>query len=661
MALGSFAFAIIPCMESSLVRILALCGIFAFAAIVALAFGRWIADGFDAVFAKWRRLGFVGCVVSVAMVVVATVEAKGEGRCGDIDKCIEGKVFRFWTNEETAKGDFVGQIVDLASNAADMKVNGRYDLINFFPLKVDLTSLQAIWGDSVIYRIKPVNAQNGAFNFCFANVPSDNIRLMQTSELTDSSGKKLSDADLIALPSEGYAFSQAEISRLSSGGEMLIMEAKAANATIELSIEYEGAQVYTYTVPLSISSITNMYRYLNLRWVIGDSSGESSHLSSPWNRPDEECDGRHFVFVHGYNVDLVGSRNWANQMFKRLWWAGSKSMFTAVDWKGDESQKYLPVVGEVSPNYYINVKNAFVTASQATTSINALLGKKIMLAHSLGNMLVSSAAKDHGLSYSKYYMLNAAVPMEAYDENAYNNMMIDGAWSDVPEIMRVSRFSDLFSQTVNDFRLGLSWKGRFAGISNAVNCYSPTEDVLGNPKEIKVFGVSIGEDFGGAWSKQELFKGCALWYGVNTITFSGTEIEGGWGINASYMANPLAYIPLVGFNASYFADYTREDLITKPLFTGMNDDRMQSTNILNFVDAELRAKMLGDAIPAESFAAGANHTRGIKDNHNMQTDMSNGWPKRENDWLHSDIKNVSFYYVHKLFNYILQGDKNENH
>ena len=198
-------------------------------------------------------------------------------------------------------------------------------------------------------------------------------------------------------------------------------------------------------------------------------------------------------------------------------------------------------------------------------------------------------------------------------------------------------------------------------IPNAVNCYSPTEDVLGNPKEIKVFGVSIGEDFGGAWSKQELFKGCALWYGVNTITFSGTEIEGGWGINASYMANPLAYIPLVGFNASYFADYTREDLITKPLFTGMNDDRMQSTNILNFVDAELRAKMLGDAIPAESFAAGANHTRGIKDNHNMQTDMSNGWPKRENDWLHSDIKNVSFYYVHKLFNYILQGDKNENH
>jgi hypothetical protein len=574
---------------------------------------------------------------------------------------VGSKKFRFWTNEEAEKGDFSCQVENKSFNTNDLVVNGTYDLINFFPLKVDLMPLLSAWGDEVTCRIRSSAAQNGAFDFCFAKVSPSDVTAMQTEIVFDSKGTKLSEADLIALSSKGYVFSNEELARLSSGEEMLVMEANVANATIELSVEYEGSPIYSYTVPLSISSIEQMYRYLNLRWVVGDSSGESSHLSSPSNRPDEECDGRHFVFVHGYNVDPVGSRNWANQMFKRLWWAGSKSMFTAVDWKGDESHKHLPVVGEVSPNYYINVKNAFVTAPHATASINTLPGEKVMLAHSLGNMLVSSAAKDYGLGYSKYYMLNAAVPIEAYDENAYDNMMIDGAWSNVPESMRASRFSDLFADTANDFRLGLSWKGRFAGIPNAVNCYSPTEDILGNPKEIKVFGVSVGEDFGGAWSKQELFKGCALWYGVNAVTFSGAEIEGGWGINASYMANPLAYIPLVGFNASYFADYTREDLITRPLFTSMNDERMHSTNVLNFVDAELCAKMLGDAIPAESFAAGANHTRGVKDNHNMQTDMSNGWPKRENEWLHSDIKNVSFYYVHKLFNYILQGDKDENH
>ena len=37
------------------------------------------------------------------------------------------------------------------------------------------------------------------------------------------------------------------------------------------------------------------------------------------------------------------------------------------------------------------------------------------MAHSLGNMLVSAARRDHGLQYAKYFMLNAAVPIEAYD------------------------------------------------------------------------------------------------------------------------------------------------------------------------------------------------------------------------------------------------------
>ena len=169
---------------------------------------------------------------------------------------------------------------------------------------------------------------------------------------------------------------------------------------------------------------------------------------------------------------------------------------------------------------------------------------------------------------------------------------------------------------------------------------------------------SLFINFGGAWSKQELFKGCSLWTGVNTFTFAGAEIEGGWGINARYMLNPLAYVPLVGFNASYFENYTREDLITKPLFSSMNDSRMHSTNVLNFVDQELRAKMLGDAIPAESFAAGANEISGFL-NYNMQSGTPNGWPRVDSDdnaiWQHSDIKNVAFYFTFELFKKINEG------
>jgi hypothetical protein len=180
---------------------------------------------------------------------------------------------------------------------------------------------------------------------------------------------------------------------------------------------------------------------------------------------------------------------------------------------------------------------------------------------------------------------------------------------------------------------------------------------LTNPTTNKIFGVE-SSDFGGAWSKQELFKGCALWYGVNAVTFSGTEIEGGWGINAAYTANPLAYVPLIGLRASYFKDWTHEDMITNPLFTSFDDERMASTNVLEIVDAELRAKMLGDAIPSESFAVGANWTKGLSENYNLQSCLPNKWPGRLYEetedgkipqWRHSDIKDVSFFYTYEVF------------
>jgi hypothetical protein len=117
-----------------------------------------------------------------------------------------------------------------------------------------------------------------------------------------------------------------------------------------------------------------------------------------------------------------------------------------------------------------------------------------------------------------------------------------------------------------------------------------------------------------------------------------------------------------GFTEKAKNDLTREDAITHPLFTPFRSESeaMHSTNLFTIADAsyrnELRAKFLADAIPATSFAAGANHLDGVKDNHNMQNDMSNEWPRDKNEWLHSDIKDVSYYFCNEIFMYILQGE-----
>ena len=71
-------------------------------------------------------------------------------------------------------------------------------------------------------------------------------------------------------------------------------------------------------------------------------------------------------------------------------------------------------------------------------------------------------------------------------------------------------------------------------------------------------------------------------------------------------ANPTCYLPVVGFYASVL-NLTREAVIENPLFTPFRaeEDAMRSTNQFCIADADyrdmLRAKLLGDAIPATSF------------------------------------------------------------
>ena len=66
-------------MESAAVRILALLGLAAVAASVALLCARPLIAALDGAIKKWRRLGIVTRVVAVTMAAIATVEAQKSG------------------------------------------------------------------------------------------------------------------------------------------------------------------------------------------------------------------------------------------------------------------------------------------------------------------------------------------------------------------------------------------------------------------------------------------------------------------------------------------------------------------------------------------------------------------------------------------------------
>ena len=100
--------------------------------------------------------------------------------------------------------------------------------------------------------------------------------------------------------------------------------------------------------------------------------------------------------LHDTDGDGVGDGDEvAAEMFKRLWQSGSRSMFTAVTWYGNDSQSVV-YLGN-TPDYYSNVEHALTTAEVFKQSVSSLPGtSRFVAAHSLGNMLVSSAIAEHG-------------------------------------------------------------------------------------------------------------------------------------------------------------------------------------------------------------------------------------------------------------------------
>ena len=101
-----------------------------------------------------------------------------------------------------------------------------------------------------------------------------------------------------------------------------------------------------------------------------------------------------------------------------------------------------------------------------------------------------------------------------------------------------------------------------------------------------------------------------------------------------------------------------------PLFTPFmaESESMHSTNLFVVADAgyrsQLRAKFLADAIPATSFAAGANPIlrNAVSGNINYANCKSGPWPINGDKWRHSDIKDVAYFFNWMFFSRIINND-----
>ena len=222
-----------------------------------------------------------------------------------------------------------------------------------------------------------------------------------------------------------------------------------------------------------------------------------------------------------------------------------------------------------------------------------------------------------------------------------------------------------------DVRRGLTWKGRFANVSDTVNYYSPEDEVLmcGNGETHHPYQREL------AWYNQERYKGVkSLIQGV--IDYGRNE--GGWAFNPVYDVEEEETIPAlpgspepmqtITWNRHATADemtnVTDIALMATPFFGPFADNSICSTNGPVMVSAALRAQLLADAIPAESLPAGLSEVTAWNQsslrNYNMDSEFKDNINLIDKDlrrWKHSYFLQVPYMIVHGLFESIVNKVK----
>ena len=582
------------------------------------------AQGVMAVFGTPSGSNNTHAYLMVPVNIVPDYDRNGIINLNDYGYITTNNPFRFWINDTSESGDIASGGNDIpvpssqqtgSENLYQTQVMGREDLINYFPLYFDISKLVSLLPPGQ-YSYWLSQANNGVHMVYTSLVPSQVGGFLTNSNVVSS----YMNAPKTLVPSWGVCLSNSWVSSIgdtNTAGGVLLFDgiAKTTNPLVLSVFNSSNQQMARIEFPLSIDVIGNMYRTINLRGVTATPGSTDIPTSTgvPSNYPDDRRNGKMVVFVHGFNVDEPGATSWFGEAFKRLYQSGANSMFTGVLFNGNAN----------GVDFWQNVENAFVTAPQFASRVNALPGSPTtVIAHSLGNIVVSSAINDSGLNIDHYIMLDAAMPMEAFDPSTFNQgqntNMVNQAYNGYNTNLWASYWWTLFPST--DKRSQLTWLNRFPNVVGQVNFYSSGEEVLENGiagdvtlgvgttlgttlESLLPLGITAYTPF--AWYIQEETKGTfggGVLMSVKSLNALLNEIpQGGWGFNTNWGS----------FNSNGVVVYTpptqTNQLQTNPFFTPFTDSNLTGT----YGNAEasissVRATVLGKAIPALSYAVGAN-------------------------------------------------------
>jgi hypothetical protein len=347
-------------------------------------------------------------------------------------------------------------------------------------------------------------------------------------------------------------------------------------------------------------------------------------------------------------VNPEQARGWGAEMFKRLWWSGSKAKFYAVTWRAYEGQ----VLG-ITPNLQINIQHAFKTAQPLKSFISSLPGPITVAGHSLGNMLIGAAVKDHGMTPERWIMIDGAVAIEAFDIAADKSPdLTHPYWDGYDENLFASEWHKKFLSTPSDHRGKLTWRGLFSEVGHVdiYNIYSTGEEVLRTHPFDNFPGVDdmVSPQGVFTWALQEKLKGWGVTGHILTSNY------GGWAFNRDqFVADTASGIPGKRLMTQDEAKTLSDEVLKIAPFFHPGPFELYGAGGSDYAKVN-RIKLLSEMIPCRTWPVGANPLGSIDPtknfNMNSAIDTPNGWPRDTEEWFHSDVKDVAYPYSYRAFN-----------
>ena len=604
---------------------------------------------------------------------------------------------RHWVNDDDDSGDWQegADLPGLASQDSDHAqpgVDGARDLVDFTPLCLSLGAVVRRLPPSAGFRyvlrhedravqVVPTSLTRATVGALHRNHSLSVFGPTLDGPCADAEVLRPNDKGDIELPD---AFLEQVI--LKSHGILLMEGARATVRPLGLEIRHDDRVVARLELPLTIVPVEDMYRHVELtglaRTFAGDlltpkTTPRETMTEEPRGLPDGEVGTEWVIMIHGYNVQAKAARGWHAETFKRLRALGSNARFVGVTWNGDTGLDY---------------HRAVFQAFQAGDGLPRALrfvdeARTTLVAHSLGNVVACQGIQA-GFTPARYFLLNAALPLEAIAGEAVTlhhiGDMTEASWRPYPRRLFASDWSKVHVH--GHRRHGYAWPNCFSRVrllGDVINCFSAGEDVTNCPPAMTNASVlaTLWEgravDYG-AWKTQELLKGVGWTRSLGAAVMERSQ--GGWGFNPAWRGRFVPSGPdrMLGgrfelLSPSVAARIPDAQLRTHPFFRPFQERWLHVLSIAPgspLADIpKMRYDLLARGLPALSPAAGSTPFPdlgglGSVTNHDLEKQgrptggawpaEGHGSPLTKDRWLHSDFKNVALPYVHPLFQTIIR-------